>query len=390
MNSEALKQLDKTYVANTYNRFDVALESGKGATCHTMEGKELIDFTSGIGVNSLGFANDKWVTAVTEQAGKLQHISNLFYTEPCAKLAETLCTRTGMKKAFFGNSGAEANEGAIKTARKYSFDKYGKGRSTIVALQNSFHGRTMAALSATGQDVYHKFFFPFVDGFSFVKAGDFAQLESAVDDTVCAVMLELVQGEGGVIALDKDYVAQVAALCQAKDVLLLIDEVQTGVGRTGKLFAYQHYNITPDIVSFAKGMGGGLPIGGMLLGEKTESVLGYGHHGTTFGGNPVVCAGANAVLETLDEKMLDEITQKAQYARVKIAAMPGVEAVSGLGFMIGITLKEKAAGDVLKACLESGLMVLTAKDKVRLLPPLNITKAELDKGLEILGKTIKN
>ncbi|MFI3313622.1 MAG: acetylornithine/succinylornithine family transaminase, partial [Eubacteriales bacterium] len=346
MNREIWKQKDKQYVANTYNRFDLVLEKGSGATCWDMDGKQLIDFTAGIGVNSLGFCNDAWVKAVSEQAAKLQHVSNLYYTEPCVALAETLCKRTGMAKAFFGNSGAEANEGAIKVARKYSFDKYGKGRDHIVALENSFHGRTMAALSATGQDVYHNFFFPFVDGFDFVTAGNFSRIQDATTENTCAVMMELVQGEGGVIALDKNYVQMVAEFCREKDLLLIIDEVQTGIGRTGSLFAYEQYEINPDIVTFAKGIGGGLPIGGMLLSEKAEAVLGFGHHGTTFGGNPVACAGANAVLKAINGTFLKNVQKKAEFAREKIVNMPNVQSVSGMGLMIGIEVAGKSAGDV--------------------------------------------
>lgn len=389
MNREVLKQKDKAYIANTYNRFDLVLEKGKGATCWDASGKELIDFTAGIGVNSLGFCNDKWVKAVRAQAGKLQHVSNLYYTEPAVTLAEKLCVRTGMKKAFFGNSGAEANEGAIKVARKYSFDKYGKGRDHIIALENSFHGRTMAALSATGQDVYHNFFFPFVESFDFVTAGNFSRIQDATTEQTCAIMLELVQGEGGVIALDKAYVKMVADFCKEKDLLLIIDEVQTGIGRTGTLFTYEQYAIHPDIVTFAKGIGGGLPIGGMLLSEKTEAVLGYGHHGTTFGGNPVACAGANAVLGELTPEFLADVEKKAKLAREKIRKMANVQSVSGLGFMIGIEVTGKSAGDVAVACMEAGLIVLTAKAKVRLLPPLNISMEELEKGLDILAQVLK-
>lgn len=388
MTSQELELLDKEYVCNTYARFDLCVEKGKGATCWSPEGKEYIDFSSGIGVNSLGFCDDDWVKAVSTQAATMQHISNLFYTEPCAKLAKMLCERTGMKKVFFCNSGAEANEGAIKTARKYSFDKYGKGRAEIIALNNSFHGRTMATLSATGQEVYHNFFFPFVDDYKFVDSGDFEQLKAAVSDKTCAVMMELIQGEGGVIAQDAAYVQEVAAYCQSKDILLIIDEVQTGIGRTGKLLTCEYYGIHPDIVTIAKGIGGGLPLGGVLFGEKTEHVLGYGHHGTTFGGNPVACAGGQVVLKKLDDAMLEEISKKAAYMREKIAAMPGVKSVSGLGLMIGIEPDGKEAKQVVQDGIQLGVIALTAKSKVRLLPPLTISYAEIDAGLERLAKAL--
>lgn len=389
MTDEEIKLLDKKYVANTYARFDVCLAHGKGATCYSGDGKKYIDFSSGIGVNSLGFCEDTWVKAVAAQAGKLQHISNLYYTEPCVKLAETLCERTGMKRAFFCNSGAEANEGAIKTARKYSFDKYGVERNEIISLNNSFHGRTMATLSATGQEVYHNFFFPFVEGYTFVDSGNISQLKDAVSDKTCAVMMELIQGEGGVIAQNAAYVQEVAALCAARDILLIVDEVQTGIGRTGKLLACEHYDISPDIITVAKGLGGGLPIGAVLFGERTKDVLGFGHHGTTFGGNPVVCAGAQAVLETIDETFLAEVAEKAVYMRAEIAKFSNVKSVSGLGMMIGIELEGKTAKEAVEAGLENGLIALTAKTKVRLLPPLNISYEEIHEGLSALKAALQ-
>jgi len=388
MTSQELKVLDQTYVAHTYNRFDLCLAHGSGATAWSPEGKKYIDFSSGIGVNSLGYCDPDWVKAIAAQAATLQHTSNLFYSEPCAKLAKVLCERTGMKKAFFGNSGAEANEGAIKAARKYSFDKYGKGRDEIIALKNSFHGRTMATLSATGQDVFHNYFFPFPEGFTFVESGNLAALRAAVSGKTCAVMMELIQGEGGVIAQDESYVRGVEALCRENDILLVIDEVQTGIGRTGRLLASQNYGIRPDIVTLAKALGGGLPIGAVLFGERTENTLGYGDHGSTFGGNPVVCAGALAVLEKLDDAMLAEIAAKGAYFREKIAAMPGVTGVSGLGMMIGISVAGKTSKEVVQAGIENGLVALTAKEKVRLLPPLTISRAEIDEGLAILRKAI--
>ncbi len=390
MTSEHVKSLDQDYICHTYARFNVCLEKGKGARCWSPEGKAYIDFSSGIGVNSLGFCDDEWVKAVTEQAGKLQHISNLYYTEPCAQLAELLCQRTGMKKVFFCNSGAEANEGAIKTARKYGFDHKGLGCDEIIALKNSFHGRTMATLSATGQDVYHNFFFPFVEDFTFVESGNLEQLKDAVSDKTCAVMMELIQGEGGVIAQDPAYVQAVEQLCHEKGLLLIVDEVQTGIGRTGKLLCCEHYGIHPDIVTIAKGIGAGLPLGAVLFGEKTESVLGFGQHGTTFGGNPVACAGGKVVLERLDDAMLQEISEKAEYLREKVAKMPHVKAVTGLGLMVGIALEDdKSSKDVVQKGIELGLIALTAKDKVRLLPPLTISYEELDEGLAILAKALE-
>ncbi len=389
MTSEQLKQLDASYICNTYARFDLCLDHGKGATCWDMDGKTYVDFSSGIGVNSLGFCDDDWLLAITGQAGRLQHISNLFYTKPDVMLAELLCRRTGMQKVFFCNSGAEANEGAIKTARKYSFDKYGRGRDEIIAMKNSFHGRTMATLSATGQEVYHNFFFPFVDAFSFVDAGDVAQLEAAVSEKTCAVMLELVQGEGGVIALDPSYVTAVEKLCREKDLLLIVDEVQTGIGRTGYLLACEHYGIHPDIVTIAKGIGAGLPLGAVLFGEKTASVLGFGQHGTTFGGNPVICAGAQVVLEKLNDAGLAEVRQKADHLRAKLAALPHVRSVSGLGMMIGLELDDGLeAKQIVQAGIEEGVITLTAKSRVRLLPPLTITVEELDTGVERLGRAL--
>ena len=387
MSFEDIKKLDDAYVMHTYGRYNLAIDHGKGAICYDPAGKSYIDFTSGIGVNSLGFADDGWVAAVTAQLNKLQHISNLYYTEPCVLAAKLICEKSGMKKVFFGNSGAEANEGVIKAARKYSFLKYGASRNKIIALQNSFHGRTMAALSATGQDAYHNFFFPFVDGFVFAKANDFADILSKMTDDVCAVMLETVQGEGGVVPLDKEYVQAVAKACKEKDILLIVDEVQTGMGRTGSLFSYQQFGIQPDLVSCAKGLGGGLPIGAVLFGEKTETVFVPGDHGSTFGGNPVVCAGAVHILNTMDEAFLQDVQKKGAYLKEKIEKMPHVQNVAGLGMMLGIQLDVEAK-PVINALLEAGLLVLSAKTKIRLLPPLTITQEELDKGLTILEQTL--
>lgn len=387
MDFQTAKQYDDEYIIHSYGRFPVLLTKGKGATVQDDTGKTYIDFTSGIGVNALGFCDDSWVQAVSAQLQSLQHTSNLYYTEPCIQAAKLLCEKSGMKKVFFGNSGAEANEGVIKAARKYSFLKYGASRNKIIALQNSFHGRTMAALSATGQDAYHNFFFPFVDGFVFAKANDFADILSKMTDDVCAVMLETVQGEGGVVPLDKEYVQAVAKACKEKDILLIVDEVQTGMGRTGSLFSYQQFDIQPDLVSCAKGLGGGLPIGAVLFGAKTETVFVPGDHGSTFGGNPVVCAGAVHILNTMDEAFLQDVQKKGAYLKEKIEKMPHVQNVAGLGMMLGIQLDVEAK-PVINALLEAGLLVLSAKTKIRLLPPLTITQEELDKGLTILEQTL--
>ena len=387
MDFQTAKQYDDEYIIHSYGRFPVLLTKGKGATVQDDTGKTYIDFTSGIGVNALGFCDDNWVQAVSTQLQSLQHTSNLYYTEPCIQAAKLLCEKSGMKKVFFGNSGAEANEGVIKAARKYSFLKYGASRNKIIALQNSFHGRTMAAISATGQDAYHNFFFPFVDGFSFAKANDFADILSKMTDDVCAVILETVQGEGGVVPLDKEYVQAVAKACKEKDILLIVDEVQTGMGRTGSLFSYQQFGIQPDLVSCAKGLGGGLPIGAVLFGEKTETVFVPGDHGSTFGGNPVVCAGAVHILNTMDEAFLQDVQKKGAYLKEKIEKMPHVQNVAGLGMMLGIQLDVEAK-PVINALLEAGLLVLSAKTKIRLLPPLTITQEELDKGLTILEQTL--
>lgn len=387
MDFQTAKQYDDEYIIHSYGRFPVLLTKGKGATVQDDTGKTYIDFTSGIGVNALGFCDDNWVQAVSAQLQTLQHTSNLYYTEPCIQAAKLLCEKSGMKKVFFGNSGAEANEGVIKAARKYSFLKYGASRNKIIALQNSFHGRTMAALSATGQDAYHNFFFPFVDGFVFAEANDFADILSKMTDDVCAVMLETVQGEGGVVPLDKEYVQAVAKACKKKDILLIVDEVQTGMGRTGSLFSYQQFGIQPDLVSCAKGLGGGLPIGAVLFGEKTETVFVPGDHGSTFGGNPVVCAGAVHILNTMDDAFLQDVQKKGTYLKEKTEKMPHVQNVAGLGMMLGIQLDVEAK-PVINALLEAGLLVLSAKTKIRLLPPLTITQEELDKGLTILEQTL--
>ena len=379
------------HIMPTYARNEVVIVEGHGATCYDADGKKYIDFGSGIGTTSLGYCSDAWADAVCAQVRKVQHTSNLFYHQPQAEFAEKLCRMSGYEKLFFGNSGAEANECAIKIARKYSFDKYGKGRSTIITLVNSFHGRTLTTLSATGQDVFHQYFFPFTEGFRFVKANDIADLHDKLDDTVCAIMIEYVQGEGGVMALDSEFVQEIRRVCDERDILMIADEVQTGIGRTGKLFAGEHYGCKADVTTSAKGLGGGLPIGVCLANHKCADVLNLGAHGSTFGGNPVVCAGGIKVLETLETPgMLDGILEKSSYLREKLSGLQEVKEVSGIGLMIGIALKQKKAADVLKACIREGLLVLTAKDRVRLLPPLTITMEELQAGAEILCRVIES
>ena len=389
MNTEKVISRDNDYILHTYGRSQVVLAEGEGMTARDADGKSYLDFTSGIGVNSLGYCHPAWVRAVADQAATLQHTSNLYYTAPDGKLAKKLCRRTGLDAVFFGNSGAEANEGIIKLARKYSFDKYGKGRHKILTLVNSFHGRTLCTLSATGQDVFHNYFFPFVEGFDYVVANDIADLESKLDDTVCAVMLEYIQGEGGVNALEQAFVDAVFEKCAAKDVLVIADEVQTGVGRTGTFLAGEQFGHHADVTTLAKGIAGGLPMGACLASEKCAGVLDKGSHGSTFGGNPVCCAGGLAVLNTVTAPgFLDEVKRKAALLREKLAQLPGVESVSGLGLMIGIALKDKKAIDVANAALEEGLLVLTAKTKVRLLPPLTITDEEIEKGVAILADVL--
>lgn len=386
---EQIKKRDKEYVANTYSRYDVVIEKGKGALCYDYDGKEYVDFSSGIGVNSLGFSDAEWINVVSNQLAKIQHTSNLFYTEPCGLVAEEMCKRTGMKKMFFSNSGAEANEGAIKAARKYSLKKYGEGRHEIISLTNSFHGRTMATLSAAGQDSLHDGFMPLLEGFKYVEANNVDALNEAISNKTCAIILELIQGEGGVNVLQEGYVEAVYEICKSNDILLIIDEIQTGIGRTGKFMATDHYNIKADIMTVAKGLGGGLPVGGILFGEKTESALSFGEHGSTFGGNPVVCAGAHHILGRIDDAFLNTVEVNSKYLRDRLLEFDEVEDVSGLGLMVGITLKSGKASDVAKKCVENGLLIVTAKDKLRLLPPLVITKEEIDKGLQILQLAIK-
>ena len=345
MTFEEIKALDHQYVMQSYGRFDVAVDHGRGATLWDTQGREYIDFTSGIGVCSLGYADEGWVNAITEQAGKLGHISNLFYAEPYVKAAERLCRKAGMSNVFFANSGAESNEGLIKLARKYSFDKYGKGRGTIITLHKSFHGRTITTLTATGQDVFHNYFFPFTEGFRHADANDFDSVEAMAGHDVCAVMFELIQGEGGVLPLDREFVQKVADLCAKRDWLLLIDEVQTGVGRTGSLFAFQQYGIQPDAVSFAKGIAGGLPFGGVMAGEKCRNVFTTGTHGTTFGGNPISAAAACYVLDRMDDAMFQSVQEKGAYLRSRIEALdlPCLGATRGMAVSYThLTLPTKA------------------------------------------------
>ena len=366
------QKLDQAYIANTYARFPVTIVKGKGSLVWDDTGKEYIDLSTGIAVDIFGVADEEWVAAVTKQLGTLQHISNLYYTEPCAKLAQMLCEKTGMKKVFFGNSGAEANECAIKAARKWSEEKKGKEYATIITLKNSFHGRTITTLAATGQDVFHHDFTPLTEGFVYAEPNDLADLEQLIKTNKCAaVMMEVVQGEGGVMPLDEAYVKGAAKLCEEYDLLLICDEVQVGNGRSGKLYGYMHYGIQPDIVSTAKGLAGGLPLGATLLGEKVQNVLTAGTHGSTFGGNPVCCAGAINVLNRLDENMLAGVEERSAYIKRELTGAKGVLGVSGLGLMIGIQT-EKNASDIIAACREKGVLVIKAKDKLRLLPALNI------------------
>ena len=392
MTFEEIKNLDEQYVMHSYGRFPVAIDRGEGATLWDVDGKEYIDFTAGIGVASLGHGDQGWLEAVTRQAAKLAHISNLFYTEPYARAAEKLCTRTGMSNVMFGNSGAEANEAMIKLARKWSFDKYGKGRGTVITLHNSFHGRTITTLAATGQDKFHNYFFPFTEGFRYADANDMDSVEAVAGHDVCAVMVELIQGEGGVLPLEKEFVAKVADLCAKRDWLLLIDEVQTGVGRTGTLFAFQQYDIQPDAASFAKGIAGGLPFGGVMASERCRDVFTPGTHGTTFGGNPIAAAAACHVLDRMDGAFLAQVTERGDYLRAQVEELdlPCLGKTRGLGLMIGVEVREGWTNAALAAKLiENGLLVLTAGPGLRFLPPLTITKEEMDKGLAILRETLR-
>lgn len=386
----SLQETDKKFIANTYNRFPVSIVSGKGSVVKDENGKEYIDLGSGIGVTSFGIADDVWQTAITEQIAKVQHMSNLYYTEPCARLAEMLCEKTGMKKVFFSNSGAEANECAIKIARKYAFDKYGKDRYTIVTLKNSFHGRTLTTLSATGQEHYHELFNPLTPGFTSVDMGDLDALNKIHAETpVAGVLIECIQGEGGVLPIDADFIKSLNAWCNENDVLFMVDEVQTGNGRTGEFYAYMNYGVTPDVVSTAKGLAGGLPLGATLIGEKAQSVLGFGDHGSTFGGNPVCCAAAVSIVKRIDSALLADVKEKSKAVFEALQGAKGVESVSGMGLMIGIKPVRPAA-EIVKEVMDKGVLCLTAKDKVRLLPALNIPQETLLKAVEIIKNACAN
>lgn len=386
MNLSEIQHLDGAYMAETFSRFPVAIERGESATLYDTDGKKYIDFGAGIAVNIFGVNDERWKKAVIGQLDKIQHVSNLYYCEPQVRLAELLCDKSGAKRVFFANSGAEANECALKAARKYSCQKYGEGRAKIVSLKNSFHGRTLFTLTATGQDAFHKYFAPFAAEVDY-SAPNMTEMRKVADEHTCAVIIECVQGESGVEALEKTFVKELRAYCTEKDILLICDEVQSGNGRTGKYFAYEHYGITPDIVTTAKGLGGGLPLGACLFFDKTEHTLQAGDHGSTFGGNPVCCAGAISVVERLDEKFLLEVQGKSEYLRTKLKGLPNVERVSGIGMMIGLQTN-KSAKEIAQKCLERGLLVLTAHSKVRIVPPLNITKTEIDEGLTILREVL--
>ncbi len=386
---DSIISMDQEYVANTYGRFPVEIVSGKGSVVTDRNGRKYIDMGSGIGVTCFGFQDEAWIQAVTAQLGKVQHTSNLYYTEPCALLARALCQKTGMKKVFFGNSGAEANECAIKVARKYSAEKKGDGCYTIITLVNSFHGRTLTTLSATGQDHFHKLFQPLTPGFLHVEANNMEALEEAVKNhDIAGIMLECVQGEGGVLPLTGQYLQFAEKLAKEQDIPLIIDEVQTGNGRTGSLYGYMQFGITPDIVSTAKGLGGGLPIGACLMGEKVADVLGAGDHGSTYGGNPVCCAGALSVIERLDDEFLAQVQEKSEYIFSQLNGAEGIEAVSGMGLMIGIKTT-KPAKEVVMQCMEQGVLCLTAKDKVRLLPALNIPMEQLQEAVAAIKSVCK-
>ncbi len=380
----ALMELDRAFVSGTYARFPIELVRGEGSKVYDTDGKEYIDMGSGIGVTAFGIADAEWKAAVCAQLDKLQHVSNLYYTEPCARLAALLCERTGMKKVFFGNSGAEANECAIKVARKYAAEKKGADHYTVVTLENSFHGRTLTTLAATGQEHFHKLFTPLTPGFIHTPANDLGALKKILDsEKVAGLLIECVQGEGGVIALDADFVKGAAALCKEKDIVFMVDEVQTGNGRTGALYSYMHFGVTPDVVTTAKGLGGGLPIGACLMGERVENILGAGDHGSTYGGNPIASAGAISVIERMDESFLASVREKSNYVFSALQGKKGIKSVSGKGLMIGIET-EAAAAAVVKECISRGVLCLTAKSKVRLLPALNIPMCDLEKAVQTI------
>ena len=383
----SIKENDKKYIAPTYGRFPVEFARAEGSTVYDTDGKKYIDMGAGIATTAFGHCDSEYVKAVTEQLNKYAHASNLYYTEPQVKLAGLLCEKTGMKKVFFANSGAEANEGMIKAARKYSFDKYGEGRSKIITLKNSFHGRTVTTLSATGQDVFHNYFFPFTEGFDYAPANDIDGTKALITDDVCAVMVELVQGEGGVLPLEADYVNEIYSLCREKDILFCVDEVQTGNGRCGALYAYMRYGIMPDIISTAKGLGGGLPIGAVLLGEKVENTLGPSTHGSTFGGNPVCAAGAYNVISRIDDALLADVIKKSDYIVSRLNTCKNTVSVSGMGLLLGIKTT-KDSKEIVNACIADGVLALTAKDKIRLTPPLNISFEDLEAALDVICANI--
>lgn len=386
--NKTLKEKYDKYIINSYSRFDAAIEKGKGATAYDGD-KKYIDFGSGIGVNALGYCDDGWAKAVCEQAKTLSHCSNLYYSHPQAELAELLCKASGFDKVLFCNSGAEANEALIKVARKYSFDKYSKERTTIVSLKNSFHGRTVTTLTATGQDVFHNYFFPFTEGFKYAAANDIKSVKEALTDDVCAIIMEPIQGEGGVLTLEKSFVKEVAAICEKKDILLLFDEVQTGIGRTGKLFGYENFDVKADAVSCAKAIAGGLPMGALLVNKKLSGVFTPGTHGTTFGGNPIVAAGACEVIKRVANKeFLDEVNKKGTYFRDKLSKIDGISEIRGLGLMMGFEIDGIDSKKLVSKACDNGLLALTAKNSVRFLPPLTITKSEIDEGIKILLDTV--
>lgn len=380
----SIQTIDRTYVAGTYNRFPVEIISGKGSIVTDTAGKEYIDMGTGIGVTAFGINDEAWKQAVIDQLGKVQHMSNLYYTEPCGQLAKLLCEKTGLKKVFFSNSGAEANECAIKVARKYAAEKKGADCYTIVTLKHSFHGRTLTTLAATGQEHYHELFQPLTPGFAHVTAGDMEELKALGQQVkIAGILIECIQGEGGVIPIDPDYIRAVDAYAKENDIVMMVDEVQTGNGRTGKLFSYMNYGIEPDVVSTAKGIGGGLPLGACLMGEKVQNVLGFGDHGSTFGGNPVACAGGISIISRLDDAMLSEVCAKGEFLRNYFTGKPGIEDITGMGLMIGLKTT-KPAVDIVKACMENGVLCLTAKDRVRLLPALNIPMEVLEKAAAVI------
>ncbi len=383
-----VKQTDKKYIMGTYGRYDIELTHGKGSTVFSNDGKKYIDFGSGIAVNTFGFADPEYISAVTAQLNKIQHSSNYYYTEPCARLAELLCTRTGMSRVFFSNSGAEANECAIKAARKYGTDR-DENKNVIITLKNSFHGRTVTTLSATGQDVFHHSFTPFTEGFVYVEAGNIDELQkAAIENDCCAIMMEMIQGEGGVIPLDRAFVDAAAKIAAEHNMLIIVDEVQTGNGRTGTLYAYEQYGLHPDIVTTAKGLAGGLPIGATMFAERLADILPPGSHGSTFGGNPVSCAAAVNVISRIDSALMAHITEKSKYLVSELKSIKGITGVSGMGYMLGASVTGDAH-EIAAKCLENGLLILTAKDRLRLLPALSISDAEIDAGLEILKKVME-